>query len=144
MTLFLFGAVASPPPQWWQVWQGILAIPAVVVGLVYSWLLIQKCRLEISKLKTEIAEKSKAAREPDTGRQPDNLKQKRIKFPLLWTLLSLLFILFGVSGLMSILGKTTSATPSDVFLLALNSGLILFYILTLMCHLVFWDIRRKK
>ena len=142
--LFLLGAVADAPPQWWQVWQGILAIPALAFGLVYSWLLIQKCRLEISKLRMEIAEKSKAAQEPDIVKPRDNPKQERIKFPLSWTLLSLIFILFLAWNLMSILSKTTPATPSDVFLLALFSVGILFYILVLMFHLVFWDMRRKK
>ncbi len=107
-------------------------------------LLSQKTRLESSKLKMEIAEKSKAAQEPDTFRQRDNVKQKRIEFPLLWTLLSLFSILFLFWCLMSVLSKTTPATPADVFLLALYSVGILFYILTLMGHLAFWDIRRKK
>ena len=91
-----------------------------------------------------IASKSKAAQEPDTVRPRDNPKQERIKFPLRWTLLSLLFILFLLWCLMPVLSKTTPATPSDVFLLALYSLGILFYILTLMCHLAWWDIRRKK
>ncbi|MDB6153619.1 MAG: hypothetical protein JWL90_2072 [Chthoniobacteraceae bacterium] len=61
MNLPLFIAEAPPPPQWWQVATGILAIPAAGIGLIYSWVLIKKTRLEAAKLTAELEKQQSAA-----------------------------------------------------------------------------------
>lgn len=53
-------ASAPRPPQWYEVAAGVLAIPAAVVGLVYSYLLVKKTRLESRKTELEIREKEAA------------------------------------------------------------------------------------
>jgi hypothetical protein len=54
--LLLQAEVAKPIP-WWQVATGILAIPAAVIGLIYTYRLSAKTRLESRKLQLEILEK---------------------------------------------------------------------------------------
>ena len=51
---------AAKPPQWWEQVPGILAIPAALLGLAYSYILIRKTRLEAHKTELEIIEKQKA------------------------------------------------------------------------------------
>ncbi len=50
---------AAEPSQvpWWKATTGVLAIPAALIGLIYSYLLAQKTRLESQKIALEIAEK---------------------------------------------------------------------------------------
>jgi hypothetical protein len=48
---------AAKSPQWYEVAAGILAIPAAVLGLAYSYILIKKTRLEARKTELEIREK---------------------------------------------------------------------------------------
>ncbi len=60
--------------QWWDVVGGILAIPAAILGLTYSYILIRKTRLEARKTELEIVEKEKALQkiaqdQPETARQ---------------------------------------------------------------------------
>jgi hypothetical protein len=50
---------------WWQVVTGILAIPAALIGLVYTYRLSQKTRLEARKLQLEILEKEGKTRKAD-------------------------------------------------------------------------------
>jgi len=45
------------PIPWWQVVTGIIDIPAAVVGLIYTYRLSAKTRLESRKLQLEILEK---------------------------------------------------------------------------------------
>lgn len=47
----------SAQPHWWQIATGILAIPAAIIGLVYSYALVKKTRLEAVKIELEIREK---------------------------------------------------------------------------------------
>jgi hypothetical protein len=42
-------AAEPKPPQWYDVITGVLAIPAALIGLAYSYLLIKKTRLEARK-----------------------------------------------------------------------------------------------
>jgi len=44
-------------PQWWEITTGVLAIPAAVVGLAYSILLLKKTRLESRQIELDILEK---------------------------------------------------------------------------------------
>src|SRR5260221_7123073 len=41
------------PPEWWEIVTGVLAIPAAILGLAYSYVLIQKTRYETPKLQAE-------------------------------------------------------------------------------------------
>jgi hypothetical protein len=49
----------AKPLVWWQVVTGILAIPAALLGLFYSYFLIRKTRLEARKLELDIREKER-------------------------------------------------------------------------------------
>jgi hypothetical protein len=52
---------ASPQqPQWWQVVAGVLAIPAAILGIAYSYILIRKTKLDARKTELEILEKERA------------------------------------------------------------------------------------
>jgi hypothetical protein len=53
MTPLLLADLANTP--WWKVATGILGIPAAVIGLVYSYVLIQKTRAETAKLKKDLS-----------------------------------------------------------------------------------------
>jgi len=48
--------------HWWEVTTGIIAIPAGVIGLAYSFLLVKKTRLESKKTELEILEKEEQLR----------------------------------------------------------------------------------
>jgi len=52
---FLLADLANTPLPWWQVATGILGIPAAVIALVYSYVLIQKTRAETAKLKKDLS-----------------------------------------------------------------------------------------
>ena len=52
-------AAESRTPQWYEIATGIIAIPAALIGLAYSYLLIKKTRLEARKTELEILEKER-------------------------------------------------------------------------------------
>ena len=52
-------AAAGPPPWYTQV-AGIIAVPAALIGIVYSYALAKKTRLEVRKTELEILEKERA------------------------------------------------------------------------------------
>jgi hypothetical protein len=56
--------------QWWEIAAGILAIPAAVIGLLYTYRLTQKTRLETRKLQLEILEKEGTAPLPRGDQLP--------------------------------------------------------------------------
>jgi hypothetical protein len=56
-------AADSKTPQWYEITTGVLAIPAAIIGLAYSFILIKKTRLEAKKTELEILEKQKQLRE---------------------------------------------------------------------------------
>jgi hypothetical protein len=47
-------------PQWWQVAVGVLTIPATLLGLMYTYRLYQKTKLEMHELKLKILEHQRA------------------------------------------------------------------------------------
>jgi len=49
--------VALNETHWWQIAAGIIAIPAAIVGLVFTFYSIKKLRLEIARLEGKSAEK---------------------------------------------------------------------------------------
>jgi hypothetical protein len=53
-SIALAGDQATQPLVWWQVVTGVLAIPAAILGLVYSFFQIQKTRLETRKIALEL------------------------------------------------------------------------------------------
>ena len=55
--LYIFQTQPTDPLPWWQIITGILAIPAAIIGLVYTYRLSKKTRLESRKLELEIIEK---------------------------------------------------------------------------------------
>ena len=56
-------AAESKAPQWYEITTGILAIPAAIIGLAYSFILIRKTRHEVKKTELEILEKQKQFRQ---------------------------------------------------------------------------------
>ena len=56
-------------PSWWEIATGILAIPAAIIGIAYSYILIQKTRLESEKTKLEITEKQIAIQKLTKGQK---------------------------------------------------------------------------
>lgn len=56
----LAAAEEAKQPNWWEVATGIIAIPAAIIGLVYSVVLIKKTRVEARKTELEIQEKEAA------------------------------------------------------------------------------------
>lgn len=52
-------AAEARSPEWYEVATGVIAIPAALIGLAYSYLLIKKTRLEARKTELEIVEKER-------------------------------------------------------------------------------------
>lgn len=116
----------SEPKQahWWEIATGILAIPAAVVGLVYSYVLVKKTRLEVRKTELEIREKEAQLQSLS---KPEREVAERIVAPLVrsqvWQYFVLRFILMyivlGLWGLVedvfSFLFRGTLATVQSVF-----------------------------
>lgn len=59
-SLALAAAEEAKQPKWWEIATGIIAIPAAIIGLVYSIVLIKKTRVEVRKTELEIREKEAA------------------------------------------------------------------------------------
>lgn len=57
---FAHAADVAKETRWWEVTTGIIAIPAAIVGLIYSVVLIKKTRVEVKKTELEIREKETA------------------------------------------------------------------------------------
>ncbi len=66
---FLDDAVPKAP-HWWEIVTGILAIPAAIIGLRYTYQLTQKTRLEITKTELEIEEKRRTLGEHQEVQSP--------------------------------------------------------------------------
>lgn len=75
-------ADASPPVPWWQVATGIIGVPAAILGLVLTWILVQKTRLEAQKTKLEIREKERAL-SLETPQEEGTASTRRLAGPLL-------------------------------------------------------------
>ncbi len=60
------GTPAGEPKQlhWFEIVTGVLGIPAALIGLAYSYVLIRKTRLEAVKAELEIEEKRRSLAEP--------------------------------------------------------------------------------
>lgn len=94
----------SRPPEWWEVITGILAIPATLLGLAYSYALVKKTQHEIPKVRAETEKLELEIREkkehlsPDAAVRAENFLQAAIQ-PIVdfrrWQLLLLrLIVLF--------------------------------------------------
>ena len=78
LALFVFTTVPafaaeSRPPQWYEVATGVIATPAALIGLAYSYLLIRKTRLEARKTELEIREKERALEQIVSAHQTSEL-----------------------------------------------------------------------
>src|SRR5258708_32839631 len=58
------------PPEWWEIVTGVLAIPATILGLAYSYVLIQRTRYEIPKIQAETEKLALEIREKQDGLSP--------------------------------------------------------------------------
>ena len=53
--------------EWYNVIMGIIAIPAAILGVVISWNMVRKTRLETRKIELDIDEKEKVLLRGNTG-----------------------------------------------------------------------------
>jgi hypothetical protein len=70
MLIFFQDAAASKSAHWWEIITGVLAIPAAIIGLKYSYHLTEKTRLEITKTELEIEEKRRLLGQPAVSTSP--------------------------------------------------------------------------
>jgi hypothetical protein len=61
LLILIMSDATQTPLQWWQVAAGILAIPATLIGLIYSYVLLKKTRLEIQVLEIQLRERQSQA-----------------------------------------------------------------------------------
>ncbi len=96
--LVMAADAASKSPQWYEVVVGIIAIPAAILGLAYSYILIKKTKLESRKTELEIKEKEQALN--DIG-EVESAQARAIIEPIvsdkIWKLLLLRFALLYVT-----------------------------------------------
>jgi hypothetical protein len=97
--------VATP---WWQLITGILAIPAALLGLVYTYRLYQKTHLEMRRLELEIIEKERQLQIPPvvkTTRVRKRQRAQKINFETMFRRERLIvrsYIVFIITSLVSI------------------------------------------
>ncbi len=123
-------------PAWWEITTGVLAIPAALVGLIYSFALIRKTRLEARKTELEIAETEGRLREV-TASMPADVREAiqpsvqgqlgvllLVRFVVLYLLLRvwnaidtvLEYALKGTAmGIMKLTGTDTASNPWWLF-----------------------------
>jgi len=115
-------AESTNHPQWWETTQGVIAIPAALLGIFGTYFLIVKTRLESKKLQLEIDEKqraldaAKAAQDPiraaeiiaeptfEVRRVQDVILRAILLFLLLsfWTLIQTIFSVLPFGGILSL------------------------------------------
>lgn len=140
---------AAKAKQWWEVVGGILAIPAGVVSLAYSYVLIRKTRLEARKTELEIIEKesqlqkltaetSEAAREIVAplvqGRQAQYLI---LRFVLLYVVLKLWDVITSAFSVL-VTGAALGAYQFAKIDIEDNSLLIPFFFVSKLPQVVDW------
>lgn len=90
---------------WYQVIAGIAGLPAVVTGIVVSWNMMRKSRLENRKLELEITEKEKALTGPTTTAEkleliaaPLGNTQRALLIVVRYIVLELVLMILGAIG----------------------------------------------
>lgn len=120
------------PPEWWEIISGVLAIPATLLGLAYSYVLIQKTRSDIpknkaetEKIELEIQEKRKGLSAAATA-QADAFLKETIQPALDVRRFQLLFLRFLVLYLLlSVWPLIKQAVYAMVVVLAIGLGKLL-------------------
>jgi hypothetical protein len=74
VTAFAQAGGASQEP-WYKITTGVIAIPAALVGLVFSYRVLRKTNLEARKLELEILEKQEKFRSAPEGEGLQALKE---------------------------------------------------------------------
>lgn len=115
-TTILFPSVAlaaeeaTKQPQWYEIVGGVLAIPATLIGLAYSYVLIRKTRTESRKLELEIREKEIALKGDTTVSEQEHrenigaairdslVASILLRFALMYVVLQLWSVVQGVFG----------------------------------------------
>ena len=148
--LALAAETATKAPQWYEVVGGILAIPAAVLGLAYSYILIKKTRLESRKTELEIREKEQALAAMPEAEQS---KAKEIVAPIIeekaGRYLILRFVLMYVTlQLWGLITSIFSFFAGGIFLGAQKLAqdtikddtwiVFTFYVLSNVPHIVTW------
>ncbi len=77
MPSITFAAEVSRP-NWLEISTGLIAIPATIIGIVYSYVLIRKTRLETKKTELEIREKETALE-----KLPQHMEVRQILAPIM-------------------------------------------------------------
>jgi len=71
----------STPHQWWEIIVGILSIPAAIIGLFYTFVLIKKTLLEARKTKLEILEKEFHGKKNQPKDSLNNSSENEVEIP---------------------------------------------------------------
>jgi hypothetical protein len=120
--MLLFQSVPTAPTAlpWYQVAAGIIAVPAAVIGLPYTWILLRKARLESKKVELEILEKTMQlggdAAIAAQMRLPETLPANLYLMGSLLLRYILYVLVLEISGILQ--------TPLNWLLLAMNSVLM--------------------
>lgn len=102
---------------WWQVATGILGVPAAVLGLVLTWQLVGKARLESSKIRLELQQlqqaqsQEKLIDESQPSISTDSFLSNNSAWPNLLPRLIVLYVVSTlwslVQGLFNFISRTT-------------------------------------
>lgn len=136
--LVVFAQDASKQPQWYEIIGGVLAIPATIIGIAYSYVLVKKTKLESRKIDLEIREKEELLYEKGVTQSEE---VKKIVKPFITTqiiqqiilrfiILELISRLFGIfAGSYSFLLASIGMTVGNFFW---NGGVVLTMTLSLL------------
>lgn len=111
-------------PDWWDVVTGIIAIPAGVIGLIYSIVLIKKTQVEVKKTELEIKEKEAALGKiaPDDSRIAQALISPVFEAKHIQLLLLRFVLLYVTLGLWRLAENAYSLVLGGAFLGAQKLG----------------------
>lgn len=109
-SLGLAAEAAPKEPEWYELVAGILAIPATLIGLAYSYVLIKKTSIESRKLSLEVQEKEILLSKDKTLSKHDHeriigtvirdsiVASILLRFALMYVVLQLWGLVVGVFG----------------------------------------------
>jgi hypothetical protein len=119
-------AEVPQPPQWYEVVAGIIAIPVALIGLVYSWFLIQKTRIEARKLELDVREKQKKIEElaPAALETVRQMTEPLVEVRKTQYLLVRFVVLYVVLALWDLFQGAFNALVSAIWLALDQAGLV--------------------
>ena len=134
-------------PEWYETVVGIIGIPVAVIGMIYTFFLINKVRLETRKTKLEILEKERQLGnlEPQTHTEVQLVKTNEInsiilRFILLFIVLKFWFLIeklleWVVGGIYLLTNDATDVEISEHW-----STAIFVFFAKILPELIYWAI----